>query len=386
MDIKTAKKVCRALPAKHSILIRGGHGIGKSEMVRQLVSELSEQTGIEYTYIDRRMSQMTEGDVIGLPKVEDEVTRFLPAEFVKTACLKPTILFLDEINRATQEVMQACFQLCLDRELNGNTLHPETRIFSAINASALYQVNEMDPAFLDRFFVIDLTPSAQDFFEWCEDTSPNGGNLDKDLLRFLKERESRLDPSEANPGTVQPSRRSWARLDGAYKASKVFEADFSQEGDAMRGFAYNLAVGYVGNEAASDLTDFLAKRESRFTAAQVYGDYPKHRAKIKKLGQDKLNTLIDLLVEHAKATQLTVEDAENLGLFVGDLPGELRVSFITNYTKGTRQTKLFTENFRTINGPVMKHIVAVFNDKEKAEAAADPAPAEDKKPKGKAKK
>lgn len=371
MDIKTFMEVGQSLPAEISVLVRGDHGIGKSEVVKQIAALLG--FGPD-DIIDRRMSQMTEGDVIGLPKMEGGVTTFWPAEFVKRACNRKTFLFLDEINRATQEVMQACFQLCLDRELNGNKLHPDTRIFAAVNSSALYQVNEMDPAFLDRFHVVDLAPSAQDFYAYAESIDEKTGKtrLDPDLIRFLKERESRLDPSSANPGTVQPSRRSWFRLDKTFKSNKMFEAQIEGEGDkgnAAKGRAFSLAVGFVGIEAATELCEFLAKRESRFTAINILREYPQHRAKVKKLGQDKLNTLIDMIVEHAKVNVVAMEEAQNLGTFVTDLPGELRVSFITNYTKGTRPTPYFTQNFKTITAVVMPHIVSVFNDKKQAEAA-----------------
>jgi hypothetical protein len=360
MDIATFTEVATALPADISVLIRGNHGIGKSEVVHQIAKIL------KLDLIDRRMSQMTEGDVIGLPKLDDGCTKFIPAEFVMIACSRPVMLFLDEINRATQEVMQACFQLCLDRELNGNKLHPGTRVFAAVNSSAIYQVNEMDPAFLDRFYAIDLTPTAQDWFKWAE----GPGNIDVDLIRFLKERETRLEPSDANPGTVQPSRRSWARLDRTFKANKTYDSAIG-ESDAAKGRAHSFAIGYVGVEASIDLCDFLSKRESRFTAVNILSEYPRVQAKVKKLGQDKLNTLIDMVVEHAKVNVVTMEEAMNLATFVTDLPGELRVSFITNYTKGTRPTPLFSQNFKTINAAVMPHIVSVFNDKKALETATD---------------
>jgi len=362
MDIATFVDVAKALPTNISVLIRGNHGIGKSEVVHQIARDL----GLEL--IDRRMSQLTEGDIVGLPLLEDGCTRFIPAEFIKIACSRPVMLFLDEINRATQEVMQACFQICLDRELNGNKLHPGTRVFAAVNSSAQYQVNEMDPAFLDRFFAIDLTPTPQDFFAWAE----TAGQIEPDLIRFLKERESRLEPSDANPGTVQPSRRSWARLDRTYKANKVYDLPIG-ESEAAKGRAYSMAIGFVGTEASIELCDFLSKRETRFTAVQILSEYPQHRAKVNKLGQDKLNTLIDMIVDHAKVALLTTQDADNLALFVQDLPGELRVSFITNYTKGTRPTPNFSVNFRTVNATVMPHIVAVFNDKKEVEKMAEAA-------------
>lgn len=381
MDIATFVEIAKSLPPEISVLVRGVHGIGKSETVHQIAEAL----GLEL--IDRRMSQMTEGDVIGLPKLENDCTKFLPAEFIKIACSRPVLLLLDEINRATQEVMQACFQLCLDRELNGNKLHPGTRVFAAVNASASYQVNEMDPAFLDRFFVVDLSPTAADFFAYAEGAGKDGKpRLDVDLIRFLKERETRLDPNMGgDPGSVQPSRRSWFRLDKAFKTNAVYDKDFNMDQLAY-GRAYSMALGFVGQECSNDLVDFLKKRESRFNALHVYQEYTTHQAKIKKLGQDQLNTLIDMVVDHAKTNVVSVEESQNLAKFVGDLPGELRVSFITNFTKGTRPTQLFSQNFKTINAAVMPLIVAVFNDKKQMEATVGATEGEGEAPPKKASK
>ena len=377
MDIKTAVKVIKALPANISVLFRGPHGIGKSEVVRQLADEL----GLKL--LDRRMSQCSEGDTVGLPKQTMitgpdgktyDITSFCPPEFIAIAKHTPSILFLDEINRATQEVMQACFQYALDRcDFQGDKFHPGTRVFAAVNTGGNYQVNEMDPALLDRFFVIDLAPSDQDFFDHAESRPESqGGPMDPDLLRFLKERPSRLDAAKANPGSVQPSRRSWVRLDSVYKANKIYALDMDKDASA-KGFAYSLAVGLVGLEPSSDLVDFLSKRETRFNATHVLDSYQTTAVKIKKLGQDKLNTLIDLIVEDAKANVWTPAQSENLGHFIGDIPAELRVSFITNFTKALRDQPNFTPNFKVINPTVMPHIVRAFNPNAVIGGQAAPA-------------
>lgn len=365
MDVKTLLRSIIHIPAEHSVLLKAGHGVGKSEVVAQL----AEHFGLKL--LDRRMSQTSEGDTIGLPKQtmakgpdgkSYDITQFCPPEFVAKAKMEPCLLFLDELNRATPEVMQACFQYALDRcDFQGEKFHPKTRVFAAVNTGGNYQVNEMDPALLDRFWTIDFKPTDEDFFEHASTRPAHlGGPIDADLLRFLKERPSRLDPSDANPGTVQPSRRSWVRLDRAYRAAGVYASDIDKDASA-KGLAYSLAVGYVGQEASSDLVDFLGKRETRFNATHVLDEYPKHRERIKGLGQDKLNTLIDLLVEDGKKQLWTKEQSANLGDFVGDVPAELRVSFIINFTKGLRNHAHFAGNFKIINPSVMPHIVHAFN-------------------------
>lgn len=366
MDIKTFVKIAQCLPAAHSILLQAPHGVGKSEVVAQLAEKMN------LRLLDRRMSQTSEGDVIGLPKQTIakgpdgkmyDITQFCPPEFIMKAKSEPCLLFLDELNRATPEVMQACFQYALDRcDFQGEKFHPETRIYAAVNTGGNYQVNEMDPALLDRFFVVPFTPSDQDFFEHAETRSAKlGGPLNSDLIAFLKERPTRLDPANANPGTVQPSRRSWVRLDRTFASNGVYESNISED-SAAKGHAYSLAVGYVGTEAAADLCDFMSKRMTRFTAENVLDEYSKYRGKMKSLGQDKIITLIDSIIENGKTNIWTKEQSKNLGDFVGDIPAELRVSFITNFTQKLKSCeKTFGPNFKMLNPTVMPHIVRTFN-------------------------
>ncbi|MHA2020071.1 MAG: AAA family ATPase, partial [Candidatus Thorarchaeota archaeon] len=69
--------VLKALPPNMSALVEGPHGVGKSHIARQVAEHFG------FPLIDRRLSQMTEGDMIGLPKVSDDVTRFLPVDWFK---------------------------------------------------------------------------------------------------------------------------------------------------------------------------------------------------------------------------------------------------------------------------------------------------------------
>jgi len=154
MDFKTFKECARRLPENVSVLVIGDHGIGKSQAVYQLGDDF------KLPIVERRLSQMSEGDMIGLPELKDGVTRFAPPDWYKTACDTPVILFLDELNRATDEIQQGAFQIVLGRELNGHKLHPETRVYVAVNHGAEYNVNDMDPALLDRFWTQAESASA----------------------------------------------------------------------------------------------------------------------------------------------------------------------------------------------------------------------------------
>jgi MoxR-like ATPase len=148
VDFKTFLKIVpHVVDIKKPVLLRGRHGIGKSEIVYQFAAEK------QLPVVERRASQMTEGDLLGLPSVEGNVTSWCAPDWLHRACNEPVVLFLDEVDRAIPEVRQGIFELTDSRKISGNVLHPDTLIFAAVNGGehgSQYQVGEMDPAELDR--------------------------------------------------------------------------------------------------------------------------------------------------------------------------------------------------------------------------------------------
>ena len=70
--------------ARFPVLMRGRHGIGKSQVVYQLAKSLN------LPVVERRASQMTEGDLIGLPSINanNATTNWNPPNWFKFACAK----------------------------------------------------------------------------------------------------------------------------------------------------------------------------------------------------------------------------------------------------------------------------------------------------------
>jgi len=338
MSIKTFMNVAVHLPKEFSVLLRGPHGIGKSQVVRALSGILASKCNEPRlaNVVDRRLSQMSEGDMVGLPSTDGEVTRFNPPDWFKSACDEPCTLFLDELNRATPEVMQAAFQIVLDRELNGWKLHPDTRVFAAINSSAAYTVNEMDPALLDRFWTIDLTPTVADWVSWARD-----GHIHDIVTDFIAGNEKWLDsPTDGEPGKVQPSRRSWERLSIALTSSGVIE-------DANNPIFYPMCLGFVGTEATISFHSFVKMIDSQVSGEEILNDYPKSKKKVAKLGQEKQNVLIEKVTDYIvkNSNNLTDNQGINLAAFMRDLPGELRVAAWSKLTQGTGQDNLTIAKF-----------------------------------------
>jgi len=355
MQVRTFLKVAPALPGTTSVLLRGAHGIGKSQVVRQVAKHF----GLEV--IDRRLSQMSEGDMIGLPSTDGEVTRFNPPDWYKTACKRAMCLFLDELNRATPEVMQAAFQVVLDRELNGWKLHPETRVFAAINTGGSYTVNEMDPALLDRFWTVDLTPDTQDWLTWAKES----GAIHENVVTFIAGNDKWLDPPKSGePGAVSPSRRSWERLSNALTLARVAEQPDSS-------LFYPLCLGYVGTEATIAFHDYVKMIDAQVTGEEILNEYQKVKPKIARLGQEKLNVAIEKLADHIIKNVTTVNDVQgkNLKDFMEALPAELRVAAWSKFTaSGVEKLELTKSIHKWCVGSILEALSVPKDDIDKATA------------------
>lgn len=343
MSFETFLECAKVLPPHISVLGRGDHGIGKS----QLVFQLGRYFGLPV--IDKRLSQMSEGDIIGLPKIEDGTTKFMPPDWYMRACMEPCLLFLDELNRATPEVMQAAFQIVLDRiHLSGWKLHPETRIYACINTNQTYQVNEMDPALLDRFWVVDLRPTHEEFVEGYakEKFHPN-------IYGFCKSNSRFIDPNpKCEPGAVEPSRRSYERLnDSLIKAGVVDDPDSP--------VFFNIARGFIGNEAAIALTGYVKNLDKQITASNILDEFPKYKDKISALGQEKWNICLDKIKEHVAQHGLEESQGDNLAKFADLLPDEL-IIVLWGCLSTPGMDKM--QQVRIAHKALVKHILRIFKD------------------------
>jgi MoxR-like ATPase len=291
--------------AKYPVLMRGRHGIGKSQVVYQLGNVLDRPV------VERRASQMTEGDLIGLPSIQGNSTNWNPPNWFKFACQNPCILFFDEVDRATLEVRQGLFELTDSRKLNGHKLHEDVLIFAAVNGGehgANYQVSDMDPAELDRYTVFDLEPTVEDWLTWGKD------NVSQIVWDFINQNRQHLEHSgDIEPNKVYPSRRSWDRFNKTVSNSGLL--------DEASPALYQLANAFLGMEAAVSFNDFVQNYDRQVTVEDVLtGKAPEmtkdfkdidHMALVEKLeNSDNLKEL------------LNQEQALNLFNYMANLPSE----------------------------------------------------------------
>lgn len=318
MNIKTFIKTASVLPAEISILAKGPTGIGKSHIFHSIGKNL------KLPVIDRRLSQMTEGDIIGLPELVDGITRFAPVDWLIKACNEPVILFFDELNRATLEVQQCAFQIVLDRELNGNRLHPETRVYAAVNEGSEYQVLDMDPALLRRFWAIDLEPTTDDWLSWAA----NRSDISEVIQVFIRNHPNFLrHKGDMEPGKVYPNPASWHRLSVSLSHAGLNPDSYAGQ-SSLPDLLYPLCLGFIGETTTVKFVNFISEYERKFKAEDVLDDWSNKKDEINTLSEDKKNELIEQIMFYIKREKdLTLKQVLNCSLYVKSCPDEIIVNF-----------------------------------------------------------
>jgi len=330
------------------VLLRGRHGIGKSTVVYQYAAQHNMEV------VERRASQMTEGDLVGLPTIENNSTTFNPPDWFKAACDRPVVLFLDEVDRATLEVRQGIFELTDSRKLNGHTLHDDTLVFAAVNGGehgAQYQVGEMDPAELDRWTVFDIEPSVEDWLTWAKDSE-----VSDEIWNFINQNRNHLDHTDDfEPNKVYPSRRSWERLDQC-----LTQADLLQEASPV---LYNLTSAFVGFEAAVAFNDFVLNYDRQVTTDDilVHGNF----AKVADFGINDHTAIIDKFeAEETFHSELDQELVNNLARYFVMLPSEVAMKLWTVMGKGDVNNTVKLHKSEVDGESVSKHFVRLINGSE----------------------
>ena len=161
------------------VCIWGVHGIGKTELVR----DLARTRGCDFVYIaPAQFEEM--GDLLGMPKISadtvlGEVTRFVAPEWVPRNP-GPGILLLDDVNRADDRILRGIMQLFQNYELVSWTLPPQWLIVCTANPDGGdYSVTTLDEAMLTRMLHVTMEFDAQTWARWAErnDVDPRGINF-----------------------------------------------------------------------------------------------------------------------------------------------------------------------------------------------------------------
>jgi len=349
IDFKTFLNVVSFITnVNKPVLLRGRHGIGKSQVVYQFAE------GIDLPVVERRASQMTEGDLIGLPSIDGDRTNWNPPNWFKTACEQPVVLFLDEVDRATIEVRQGIFELTDSRKLNGHSLHEGTLIFAAINGGehgAQYQVGDMDPAELDRWTVFDVEPSVEDWLDWAKE------NVSTMVWDFINQNRQHLEHGdEFEPNKVYPSRRSWHRLDECLEGGNLLDEEVDTS------VLYSIAGAFVGFEASVAFQDFVVNYDRQVSVENLLDEGK--TSMVEDFGINEHTAMVDKM-EAAGVFEDTITEAriQNLANYLVILPSEVAMKLWTLLGNGPLDNTVALHRAETSDGQkVSAYLVEILKD------------------------
>lgn len=322
-------------------LLMGQHGKGKSDVIRQYCEERNLQL------IDLRLSTLEVGDFLGLP----EFTRDRDGNVVATKFAKPDwfptkgkgIIFLDELNRARKDMLQAAFQLALDKQIHTHKLPDGWLVVAACNPNTGdYVVTDMtDAAFVDRFAYIKFEPSVN---EWASYAKEQGCSTE--LLDFINDQPEMLeDKGESfNLDFIKPSRRS------------MFELDKVKRSNVSRDLFRDIAYGVIGPVTTLAYLKHMDNNNLTLSLAEVQKMNKTTVEKIKRIVEKTRIDIINRVVDEFIATEKTPtkKELENIKAFIFMIPKEV--------------------GFKLLDGLVNKHEVleeTLFEDDEVCEFFKD---------------
>lgn len=236
-----------------NLIIFGASGIGKSEIAIDTCKDKDQP----YEYLN--LSVLEAVDLLGLPKSENNVTKHCTPEFLpllnnKT---KKTVLILDEIDKAADELQNPCLELLQFRSINGKKLNISSVIATGNLPNEHAKSRVLSWALTNRCSVFKM---SCDFKAWAKWAVTN--NLNPLIIGFLNYHpELLLKPNSSGDPTAycSPSPRSWTLaakdIDSFEQYIKQFSNKFKN--DSVVNFEYMLLAGRIGLKSALDFKMWL---------------------------------------------------------------------------------------------------------------------------------
>lgn len=391
----------------------GHRGLGKSSLVKQLAAE--NQMG----FIDLRCSQLEASDIRGLPEAgKDGRTHYLPPAEMPVGDLTDTeithklaeildidtgksdvqiadaiaaalavadmqterrymqelkklqsrfergIIFLDEVNRAQDDVQQAVFELVLDKSVGQYVLPPGWIVAAAGNFMEGYMTTGFtDPAFLDRFCHITLSDGETTLEEWIHYMASVHAEDASDVIEFASQNTDHLDGKvEGELGfNIQPSRRSWEFVTTIKKI-----CDAGGFSDHARTECY---AGLIGRDLAASFSRYACPVKPRDL---MNNGVKRYETPLKKLNRNELTGLMWGLVsfcknriEEEKVAKVCIDFATHIAKHAADK--DVVIAFcralVSSGSKDDHQQKA---RAAVISNPRLASMIAKFNTKGNA--------------------
>jgi hypothetical protein len=255
------------------VFVWGPPGIGKSS----IIAAFSRSVGLECVTL--LGSQLAPEDLIGVPRIDGNVSRFCPPSLIVRE--EPFCLFLDELNLAGDEVKKAFYSLIQEQRLGEYHLPPGSIVIGAGNrAQDTALVRPLPSALINRHVHIQLKVSVREWLQWAYANA-----LHPWVCGFIEQRPDALqvDP----PKTEEPfsTPRSWHMLSDAL--GEYREADLSPR------WIEALAFGCVTAEHARLFVGYVKQLKGKYQLRHILSGEAKWPRRPEE--QDELYYLVQAL-------------------------------------------------------------------------------------------
>lgn len=313
----------KAFQNRHSILITGAPGIGKSDLTQEAAEEAKARLIVSHPVV----SDPT--DFKGYPfAVGKTHADFLPfGDLLKliNATEGLTVMFFDDLGQARPAVQASLMQLVLGGRINGHRIGKDVVFVAATNrATDLAGVQSILEPVKSRFLILELDVDLEDWTKWA---IQNG--IPSELVAFIRFRPELLHQ-------FQPSRevKNSPCPRSVSKCGEVMKAGYPEE------TFHELFTGCCGEAFSTELMAFLKIFRSLPDTAYVIS----HPEQV-KIPQDPA-TLYALT--GALAAKANAENFDSVVRFSNRLPDEFNVRLVTDalaHSPDLKSTRPFQQWF-----------------------------------------
>lgn len=322
MDILTFKKVAPTL-LKYDIVpyLHGSMGLGKTQVVKQLAAEM----GVSFQAL-YPATQADVGDMLGLLKDNGDgtVSHSRPDWFPTEGA---GILFIDEINRAHPDLIQAMFSLVNGKTIHKHTLPPNWHVVVAGNYqnNNFITTNTQDDAWNSRFCHIDFKPTPAEFVDFATTREAHSiAAFIRDQPLLLNSLTGKNHKGLEYDEICKPTNRTWLEFVAPLESENLTKAERME-----------IYSGLVGRAAAAAKITHGEKLDKSLSIYDILERYPQIQTRVLDYSvSEKGEARFDLLNSSTEELMLLIKkDVEflkrkdcyipNLKQFFLDMPLEL---------------------------------------------------------------
>ena len=300
-----------AYNTKQALLIYGDPGLGKSDVIKNFAKRVNQRkysgqrefvnwsklNGAQkkevindpskyFVLIDIRTAQLEPSDLVGIPNIQSKEGYLETLQpkwiYLMSQDNSDGILFLDELNQGSDQVLKALYEVVLDRSAAGTKLSPEFGIFAAGNLGAEFGNQPIPQALTNRFMAGALVADPE---SWLQYALENG--VDQNIIAFVES-----DPADnfyskpKGPNDPFPTPRTMVAVSEQMKHIVSEYAAAKQAGKPITTSIYtvigNIAAGLCGVAWARKFVTFL-----KHIQAFNWADIVKKAGEIETFPKDK---------------------------------------------------------------------------------------------------